>query len=306
MTRISLKEAYDNRDVIAQLVRLRDDVDELLAILKDINPSGDLTNIVTKTGNQTIDGEKTFIGKIIADCDIIQNGAAYETHAEQIYSHNDYMVMRDGQLNGLAPGTYSGLQIKKYNGSDDARMVVDNTGIMRVGDVNDEKPLAVRDEAADMSSGALVRWNGVDEKIETVEAVGDCLVSLSQNHVMAGSGAEKIPFDTINNTTDYSISNGSVTIKKPGNYLVLVSTRFTLADQSTPLYSNARLTLNGADIAAWDGKHTTAGTIKIQRKITATANSVLALYEHWGYATPSLTINGYAPGTYIQIIRLPW
>ena len=174
MTRISLKEAYDNRDVIAMLVNLRDDVDELLNILRDIDPNGDLTNVVTKTGDQIIDGRKTFIGEIVADCDIIQNGAAYETHAEQIYSHNDYMIMRDGQLNGLAAGQYSGLQVKKYNGSDDVRMVVDNTGIMRVGDINDEKPLTVRDEAADMTSGALVKWDGVNQKIITSSAnVGD-------------------------------------------------------------------------------------------------------------------------------------
>lgn len=174
MTRISLKEAYDNRDVIAMLVNLRDDVDELLNILKDIDPNGDLTNVVTKTGDQTIDGRKTFIGEIVADCDIIQNGAAYETHAEQIYSHNDYLIMRDGQLNGLSAGSYSGLQVKKYNGSDDVRMVVDNTGIMRVGDINDEKPLTVRDEAADMTSGALVKWDGVNQKIITSSAnIGD-------------------------------------------------------------------------------------------------------------------------------------
>lgn len=174
MTRISLKEAYDNRDVIAMLVNLRDDVDELLNILKDIDPNGDLTNVVTKTGDQIIDGRKTFIGEIVADCDIIQNGVAYETHAEQIYSHNDYLIMRDGQLNGLPAGSYSGLQVKKYNGSDDVRMVVDNTGIMRVGDINDEKPLTVRDEAADMTSGALVKWDGVNQKIITSSAnIGD-------------------------------------------------------------------------------------------------------------------------------------
>ena len=174
MTRISLKEAYDNRDVIAWLVKHQDEIDEMMNILKNINPDGDLTNIVLKTGDQTIDGTKTFIGKIVADCDIIQNGAAYETHAEQIFSQNDYLVMRDGQLSGLAAGAYSGLQVKKYNGSDDVRMVVDNTGIMRVGDINDERPLAVRDEAANLTSGALVKWDGVNQQMITSSAnVGD-------------------------------------------------------------------------------------------------------------------------------------
>ena len=163
--RISLVEAYDNRDVIAQLVRLRDNVDELMNILKDIDPNGDLTNVVTKTGDQTIDGVKTFIGEIVANCDIIQNGAAYETHAEQVYSVNDYIVTRDGQITGLAAGDLSGFHVKKYNGVDDSRLGVDNTGTMRVGDVGQEQPLATRDEAADMVSGAYVRWDGVNQKL---------------------------------------------------------------------------------------------------------------------------------------------
>ena len=163
--RISLVEAYDNRDVIAQLVRLRDNVDELMNILKDIDPNGDLTNVVTKTGDQTIDGVKTFIGQIVADCDIIQNGAAYETHAEQVFSVNDYIVTRDGQITGLAPGDLSGFHVKKYNGVDDSRLGVDSTGTMRVGDVGQEQPLATRDEAADMVSGAYVRWDGVNQKL---------------------------------------------------------------------------------------------------------------------------------------------
>lgn len=165
MTRISLKEAYDNRDVIAQLVSLRDDVDELLNILKDIDPSGDLTNVVTKTGDQTIDGVKTFIGKIVADCDIIQNGDSYETHAEQLYTQNDYIVTRDGALGGLQPGEFSGFRVNKYDSVHDGHLVMDMYGVARVGDVNDEQPLATRDESEDMASGALVKWDGANSKL---------------------------------------------------------------------------------------------------------------------------------------------
>lgn len=174
MSRISLVEAYDNRDVIGQLVRLRKDVDELQNILKDIDPNGDLTNVVTKTGDQTIDGIKTFIGKIVADCDIIQNGAAYETHAEQVYSVNDYIVTRDGQITGLGPGELSGFHIKKYNGVDDSRLGVDSSGTMRVGDVGSEQPLLTRDEVADMTSGNILLWDGVNKKaITSAKSVSD-------------------------------------------------------------------------------------------------------------------------------------
>ena len=143
-------------------------------ILKDIDPSGDLTNVVTKTGDQTIDGIKTFIGKIVADCDIIQNGGNYETHAEQVFTTNDYIVMRDGAVSGLGTGQFSGFQVKKYNGVDDGRLVMDNSGIARVGDIGDEQPLATRDEASNMTSGALVKWDGVNEKmIAPASNVGD-------------------------------------------------------------------------------------------------------------------------------------
>ena len=180
MSRISLVEAYDNRDVIGQIVRLREDVNELLNILKDIDPNGDLTNVVTKTGDQTIDGVKTFIGKIVADCDIIQNGAAYETHAEQVYSVNDYIVTRDGQITGLGPGELSGFHVKKYNGVDDSRLGVDSSGTMRVGDVGSEQPLMTRDEVADLASGNILLWDGVNEKaITSNKSVGD---------LVAGSG----------------------------------------------------------------------------------------------------------------------
>ena len=167
MSRISLVEAYDNRDVIGQLVRLREDVNELQNILKDIDPDGDLTNVVTKTGDQVIDGIKTFVGKIVADCDIIQNGAAYETHAEQVYSVNDYIVTRDGQITGLGPGELSGFHVKKYNGVDDSRLGIDSSGTMRVGDIGSEQPLLTRDEAADMTSGNILSWDGVNKKAIT-------------------------------------------------------------------------------------------------------------------------------------------
>lgn len=164
--RISLVEAYNNRDVVAQLVRLRNDVNEILAILEDIDPQGDLTNFVTKTGDEVISGIKTFTGKIIADCDIIQNGSAYETHAEQVFTTKDYINMRDGAIAALAPGDLSGIEIENYNGNaTNCRLAVDASGVARVGDVGDEQPLATRDEASAMTSGALVKWDGVNMKM---------------------------------------------------------------------------------------------------------------------------------------------
>lgn len=174
MPRISLVEAYNNRDVIAWLVKHQDAIDEMMNILQNINPDGDLTNIVLKTGDQTIDGVKTFIGKIVANCDIIQNGAAYETHAEQIFTKNDYIVMRDGALGGLQPGEFSGFRINRYDSVHDGHLVMDSSGVARVGDVGDEQPLATRDEAGNMTDGAIVTWDSTNVKIKAAASnVGD-------------------------------------------------------------------------------------------------------------------------------------
>lgn len=211
MNRISLVEAYDNRDVIGQLVRLREDVNELQNILKDIDPNGDLTNVVTKTGDQTIDGIKTFIGKIVADCDIIQLGGNYETHAEQVYSKNDYIVMRDEAVNALAPGTYSGLQIKKYNGSDDLRLAADQYGVARLGDIGDEKPLMVRDEAADMTSGNILLWDGVNDKaITSGKSVSDLETDIGAKVSGTGDiGTDTEPVKIVNGVA-VAITTGSL------------------------------------------------------------------------------------------------
>ena len=235
MTRISLKEAYDNRDVIAQIARLNDIIEDL--------PNPDLTNVVLKTGNQIIDGVKQFNDQVIlaggmdltglgpttingdleVNGDIIQSGAAYETHAEQIFSHNDYIVMRDGAVNSLPAGSYSGLQVKKYDGTNDCRLVVDNQGVARVGDINDEQPLATRDEVADMTSGALVKWDGVNEKLITSSAnVGD-----DTHPVKIVSGApvavtDKLMKDKVTSST-VTVNGCTVTIFNLNDTIMTVS-----------------------------------------------------------------------------------
>lgn len=226
MSRISLVEAYDNRDVVGQLVKLRQDVKQLYDIVENINPSGDLTNYVTKTGDETIDGIKTFIGKIVADCDIIQNGAAYETHAEQIFSKDDYIIMRDGAIAGLAAGDHSGLQVKLYNGVDDARLAVDRDGVARVGDVGDEQPLLTRDETADMTSGNILSWDGVNLKAITsgksvsdlntdIATVAGSVSSLSSTVAGKVTGSGNIGSDTkpikIVNGTAVAVANDVIT-----------------------------------------------------------------------------------------------
>ena len=232
MARISLKEAYDNRDVIAWLVKYEDEIDELMNILKDIDPDGDLTNVVTKTGDQTIDGIKTFIGKIVADCDIIQNGGNYETHAEQVFTTNDYIVMRDGAVSGLGTGQFSGFQVKKYNGSDDGRLVMDNAGVARVGDIGDEQPLMTRSESGSMTDGRILEWDATNEKaVTSAKAVSD-LVAGSGN-----IGSDIRPIKIANGTATAVANDLIVSGGNAGYKWILKSGYSTMRFQSSTSHS---------------------------------------------------------------------
>lgn len=131
----------------------------------EFTPSGDDLEI-NVVDDPVIDGTLTVNG------DIIQNGAAYETHAEKVYTTNDYIVMRDGAVGGLAVGDYSGFQVEKYDGTNDGRLVIDRDGVARVGDVGDEQPLMTRDESADMTDGALIKWDAANSKAVNEGTVG--------------------------------------------------------------------------------------------------------------------------------------
>lgn len=242
--RISLVEAYNNRDVVAQLVRLRNDVNEILAILEDIDPQGDLTNFVTKTGDEVISGIKTFTGQIVADCDIIQNGSAYETHAEQVYSTKDYIKMRDGAIAALAPGDLSGIEIENYDGlSTNCRLAVDASGVARVGDTGSEQPLATRDEVADMTSGALVKWDGVNMKMiapasnvgsdtKPVKIVNGEPVAVADDFALATAVASEA-----NSITPLE-GSGSITYRKFGKMVIINIINYTPTAAGTRMIAN--------------------------------------------------------------------
>lgn len=137
----------------------------------ELNPSGDNISI-NLTDEPVVDG-LTINGDLEVNGDIIQNGAAYETHAEKVYSKDDYIIMRDGAIAALPPGDFSGFQVKLYDGVNDGRLVIDSSGTARVGDVGDEEPLLTRDESADLTDGALLKWDAANYKAINEDTVGD-------------------------------------------------------------------------------------------------------------------------------------
>ena len=127
----------------------------------DISPGGSDELVISLVSDPVINGDIQING------DIIQNGSAYETHAEKIYTTNDYIITRDGAISALSAGDYSGFQVKKYDGTNDGRLVIDNAGVARVGDVGDEQPLLTRDESADLTNGDSLIWDSANSKAIT-------------------------------------------------------------------------------------------------------------------------------------------
>lgn len=175
---------------------------------------------VTQVGDLNITGDITIQG------DITQNGSSYETHAEKIYTTKDYITMREGATGALSPGDYSGLEIVKYDGTNNGRLVVDASGTARVGDVGDEEPLLTRDESADMTDGALLRWNASGSKAVTNSVTfckkysGSATVATS---AWAASGITAYPYKadiTISGITanDYALVSFASTEASSGNY----------------------------------------------------------------------------------------
>lgn len=193
--RISLIEAYDNRDVVAWLVRHSEEIKDLQAAV-DALPDND--EFVLTIGDQTISGTKSFVDKIAAAGgieadtlvkinadlqvfgDIYQNGSAYDTHAEQLYTTKDYILMRDGAAVGLAPGAMSGLEIIKYDGTNNLRLAADASGVARIGDVGDEQPLLTRAEAADLTDGDPLCWDSTEQKAVPFSIAAGTNIVISQ------------------------------------------------------------------------------------------------------------------------------
>lgn len=122
---------------------------------------------LTPNGNEMIISTTDDIrvnGDLNVDGDIFQQGASYETHMEQVYTTDDYITMRDGAVTGLSAGQYAGFQIKKYDGTNDGRLVIDNSGTARVGDVGNEQPLLTREESGDLTNGDILTWDAANTK----------------------------------------------------------------------------------------------------------------------------------------------
>lgn len=120
--------------------------------------------------NNNFTTSQTITGTLTVNGDIVQNGASYESHAEQLYTKNDLIKTRDGAVGGLGDGEYTGIEAEKYDGTNNGRLVFDANGTARVGDVGSEQPLLTREEAANLVDGQVLVWDGT--KLKAVSSDG--------------------------------------------------------------------------------------------------------------------------------------
>lgn len=259
----------------------------------ELNPSGDEVSIDLTAepvvDGLTVNGDTQLNGDLEVNGDIIQNGAAYETHAQHIYTVDDYIIMRDGAISALAAGDYSGFQVKKYDGTNDGRLVIDNAGVARVGDVGDEQPLLTRSEAANLTDGQLLKWDAANSK-----AIGQSLATYpDQNSAAPITSAgvyNAIKAEEITNQVTISSSDiTGVRVYKSGKVVTI-----SIIGGSAPNNRAGSIVITGlppaigaqaTHIGQYDGVH--VGMIMVdtlgQCQLWSTANTSGAIYESLTY-----------------------
>ena len=128
-------------------------------VLQKLNNNAKINTANTFTAAQTFKKDITIEGNII------QNGSAYETHAEKLYTKNDMIYTRDGATAALADNTYTGIQAVKYDGTNDGQLVFGKDGVARVGDIGNTQPLATRAEAGALVDEHLLQWDAAGQTL---------------------------------------------------------------------------------------------------------------------------------------------
>ena len=178
----------------------------------DIKGVANITNNVNVVGDLNISGN------------ISQKGENYETHAEQVYSTSDYITLRDGAVSSLLPDEYSGFEINLYDGTNTGRLVIDNTGTARVGDIGDEQPLLTREESSSLVDGGLLVWDAENSRAKTTQEYS----KTSEFDDVAFSGDYADLVNTPTKLSDFTDDTDTNPIKKAQTLKDLTVTSSTL------------------------------------------------------------------------------
>lgn len=141
-------------------------------------PAATITNLSTTniTNSCTITTENIDVCNCVnVACDVNIGGnlyvcgTEYITDIEQVQSCCDRILLRDGAISGLAAGCLSGIEVNKYDGTNNTCIGVDNCGILRIGDAGTcLEPVLTRNESGNLSDKALLQWDANYKRADTI------------------------------------------------------------------------------------------------------------------------------------------
>lgn len=126
------------------------------------------SNFATTNENNNFSTAQTINGTLTVNGNIVQNGGSYETHAEQVNTKMNEIILREGAVGGMSIGEFAGLVATLYNGIVSGRLGFKADGTAYVGDVGDEQPLLTRDDVANLTEGQVLTWDS-----EKLRAIGN-------------------------------------------------------------------------------------------------------------------------------------
>jgi hypothetical protein len=173
-----------------------------LAISQITNLQSSLDSKLDKSGG-TISGSLT-VNSLVVNGDIVQNGATYETHAQQVYTANDLIITRDGAVAGLGAGEVSGFKVLMADGSHNLIFGAGNDAVARIGWENDAlQAIATREDSP--TSGGLAIWNDTASRFDTT--LSPSVVSLTVgNALMSWDGSKMVINKSLHITGDFTAS----------------------------------------------------------------------------------------------------
>ena len=165
------------------------------------------------------------------DGNIYQNGNIYETHAEQVYTKKDTIILREGATGGLGSGELSGLTIKNYDGLNDGSIKIDKDGWMRIGDSGNEQKIATIEETS--TNDWLMKYSTSANRLESIDPLTLPISTLATRKFVDQNGG------TIYHITRWFTPTSALTIAANGLSATITSGQFTSA------MTGAKLKLTG-------------------------------------------------------------
>ena len=250
--------------------------------------TGDTTNTATAAGHTHELGEhkhdklyqpnetNAFVytdntGTLHIDGNIVQNGSAYETHAEQVYTKDDTIILRDGAVSGLSTGQYAGFTAKLYDGANDGQLVFDNTGTARVGDVGSLQPIATRVEVP-ITNYYYAYWESANTRLNFRE--------------LAATYVSNTPAGNISSITVQTALN-ELDSEKEGTITAGTTAQYWRGDKSWQ-------TLNTSVVPELTNLYYTDARARAALSLTTTGNSGASTYNNSTGAlnVPNYTLSG--------------